>query len=422
MGSGNVKDSNSRDRIASDTNVWEKWYWIAHYALYGFLALSTLLALFFGNPSWRLRALAVVVAGLFAGWHWYFQGRSPEWFYSHLAIRVSYVVGIMAFFTVLVSLYEGYWLLSYVLYWQIWTIASVAWSGALSIALTLILLGSQGVVFTGWQGLLNLGLVGVVATVSIVMGLYISSLISQSEERQRLVRELEETRAELAAEERRAGILEERARLAREIHDTLAQGFISIVTHLEAAEESGAASRERQRHVEQAKQTSRENLAEARRLVAALKPELLESYSLPDALRRLAARASEDTGVPVELNVTGDPEETPQELQVTLLRATQEALANARRHAEASKIDLTLSYAGDLILLDVQDDGRGFDPGLPDHNGDGGSGGFGLRSMRERVEALGGDLLVESEPGGGTTLAVQLPLRAADPARDPAHP
>jgi signal transduction histidine kinase len=430
MDSANSKDSPVKTRTRPDTNVWVKWYWWSHYALYGFLALTTAMALL-AAPSWETRAVEFTVAGLFAVWHWYFQGRSPEWFYSHLGIRVSYLVGVIAFFIVLISLQESYWMLAFIVFWQIWITGSVAWSGGISFALTLILLGINGVPLTGSAGYLNLGLVSIVATTSILLGLYISSLIGQSEERQRLIKELEKTRAELAAEERRAGILEERGRLAREIHDTLAQGFISIVTHLEAAEESETDSRESRRHVEQAKQTSRENLAEARRLVAALRPEILEIYSLPEALRRLTARTSEDLGIPAELNVTGDPDDTPQELQVTLLRAAQEALANARRHAKADRIDLTLSYAGDLILLDVQDDGVGFDPTFPEDDGNGGSGGFGgfgLRSIRERVEALGGELLIESEPGAGTTLAVQLPWRATELAetvetvRDPVEP
>lgn len=418
-----MKDTGCTDRsgTAPDTNVWEKWYWWLHYALYVFLVLTTLMAFFFGDPSWQSRAVAVSLAVLFACWHWYFQGRSPEWFYSHIGIRISYVVGIAAFFVVLVNLYPDYWLLSFIVFWQIWTIASVVWSGAISLALTLILLGIQGVPLTGSDGFLNLGLVGVVATVSIVMGLYISSLIGQSEERQRLISELEATRAQLADQERRAGVLEERGRLAREIHDTLAQGFISIHTHLEASEESTPGSTEYRKHIELAKETSRQNLAEARTLVAALRPEILEGSSLPEALRRLGARTSEAAGIPVDVNITGEPAETPQEIQVTLLRAAQEALANARRHARATRVDLTLSYAGDLLLLDVQDDGIGFDSSERER-GSNEDGGFGLRSMRERVEALGGELLIESETGAGTTLAAQLPLQSLHNAGVVKHP
>jgi signal transduction histidine kinase len=94
--------------------------------------------------------------------------------------------------------------------------------------------------------------------------------------------------------------------------------------------------------------------------------------------------------------------------EVTLLRAAQEALSNVHKHARANKVDLTLSYMDDLVVLDVQDDGAGFGTatgGPGDRNG----GGFGLRAMRERIEQLGGRLLVESTAGAGTTLVVELP-------------
>jgi signal transduction histidine kinase len=90
---------------------------------------------------------------------------------------------------------------------------------------------------------------------------------------------------------------------------------------------------------------------------------------------------------------------------VALLRAVQEALANVRKHAQAGRVRVTLSYMGDVVVLDVQDDGRGFDPGQA-----GAGGGFGLAGMRERVEQLGGTLLIESGPGGGTTLVVEIPV------------
>jgi signal transduction histidine kinase len=87
---------------------------------------------------------------------------------------------------------------------------------------------------------------------------------------------------------------------------------------------------------------------------------------------------------------------------VGLLRIAQEALANIRKHAKARHATLTLSYLDDLVLMDIQDDGVGLQAPI--------SGSFGLRSMRERVEALGGQMTVESEPGLGTTLAFSLPL------------
>ena len=244
--------------------------------------------------------------------------------------------------------------------------------------------------------------------VSGVLALYIGAIIDQSAERQHLIDELETTRKELAEEERRAGMLEERSRLAREIHDTLAQGFISIVTHLEAAEEElPPGTKPVEHHMDRAKSAARDNLVEARRLVAALRPEILESSSLPEALERVSARWMEETGIFAEVTTTGDYEHPPQELQVTLLRVAQEALSNVRKHAGARRVTLTLSYLEDLVVLDIQDDGAGFSPGA---TANGSGGGFGLRAMRERAEQLGGRLFVESAPGEGTTLAVQVPL------------
>ncbi|HEX5850669.1 MAG TPA: histidine kinase, partial [Rubrobacter sp.] len=143
------------------------------------------------------------------------------------------------------------------------------------------------------------------------------SIIEQSRERRELIEELESTREQLAARQRRAGILEERGRLAREIHDTLAQGFISIVAHLEAAE-GALGSDQARRHLEQARRTARDNLIEARHLVAALRPEILEGSSLSGALERLARRWSEETDIPATVSVTGGESTLTQESQVAL--------------------------------------------------------------------------------------------------------
>jgi len=218
----------------------------------------------------------------------------------------------------------------------------------------------------------------------------------------------------LVEQARRSGELEERERLAHEIHDTLTQGFASIVMNLEAAEGSlerdPASSR---RHMGEARRTARENLVEARRIVRALQPEALEEAPLPEALARLAKKWSEGSGATAGVTVTGAPRPLSPEAEVTLLRAAQEALTNIRKHARASRAMLTLSYMEDRVALDVRDDGVGFDPdGMPAILGKGGDGGFGLRAMRERAERSGGTLLVESEPGRGTTLAVELPVPA----------
>ena len=215
----------------------------------------------------------------------------------------------------------------------------------------------------------------------------------------------------LVEQARRSGELGERERLAHEIHDTLTQGFASIVMNLEAAEgslERNPASA--RRHMGEARRTARENLVEARRIVRALQPEALEEAPLPEALTRLVEKWAEGSGATAGVTVTGAPRPLSSEAEVTLLRAAQEALTNIRKHARASRAVLTLSYMEDRVALDVRDDGVGFDPdGMHAALDEGGASGFGLRAMRERAERSGGALLVESEPGRGTTLVVELP-------------
>ena len=202
--------------------------------------------------------------------------------------------------------------------------------------------------------------------------------------------------------------------MAHEIHDTLIQGFASIVMNLEAAEGSlEDGSTPARSHLNEARRTARENLAEARRIVWALQPEALEEAPLPEALTRLAEEWSRGSGATAGVTVTGAPRPLPPEAEVTLLRAAQEAMTNIRKHALASRALLTLSYMEDRVALDVRDDGVGFDPdGMSAVLGEKGTSGFGLKAMHERAERSGGTLLVESEPGRGTTLVVALPVRA----------
>jgi signal transduction histidine kinase len=220
---------------------------------------------------------------------------------------------------------------------------------------------------------------------------------------------------------RQAGVLRERQRMAHEIHDTLAQGFTSIVMNLEAAEGDVPASSTRaQHHLDQARLTARESLTEARRLVWALRPEALEnSPSLPDALARLAQRWSDESGIRAGVTTTGTPCALPSGVEAMLYRVAQESLNNARKHAVgASRVLVTLSYMGETVTLDVRDDGAGFDPVREaERVRDRDSGGFGLRGMRERVEGAGGVLTVESAPGEGSTLTVELPATPCDSSR-----
>ena len=240
------------------------------------------------------------------------------------------------------------------------------------------------------------------AVFSVAFGTWINRIIDQSRERAELIEQLERTRAELAEANRQAGILAERDRLASEIHDTIAQGFTSIVMLVQAAEAMIGADTERARkQLDLIARTARENLAEARALVAGLAPAPLAAASLADALARLADRAREESGLAAEFRVAGTPRPVATSAEVVLLRVCQEALSNVRQHAGATSVLVLLSYRDDGVRLEVTDDGSGFDPGQP-------VSGYGLRGMRARVADVGGDLTVRSAAGAGTTVTAEV--------------
>jgi signal transduction histidine kinase len=189
------------------------------------------------------------------------------------------------------------------------------------------------------------------------------------------------------------------------------------VTLSEAARAQARVSPEAaMRRLEEVADAARRSLDEARRAIWALRPEALEHGSLGRALGELAAGFGFQTGIDTQSAVTGEEDELLPDAQEALLRIAQEALANVRKHSRAHRVQLTLSYLDQAILLDVCDDGSGFDPRAPARTGSGG--GFGLPGMRERVAALGGTLTVESAPGQGTTVAAALPRGAAGDRHD----
>jgi signal transduction histidine kinase len=240
-------------------------------------------------------------------------------------------------------------------------------------------------------------------------------IVELNETNRRLSETLEENAAlhvQLLAQAREAGVLDERARLAREIHDTIAQGLTGIVTQLEAAGAADSEPEIRRRHMDTAGALARESLTEARRSVDALAPGRLAAAQLPDAIADMAKKWAETAGVELILDTTGDPRPLLPELEVTLFRVGQEALANVGKHARATRVGLTLSYMDDVVVLDVRDDGRGFVPA--DNPEPSGGSGFGLAAMEQRVRRVSGALTVESTPGDGAALSVSVPAIPAE--------
>lgn len=255
----------------------------------------------------------------------------------------------------------------------------------------------------GWMAVIPLGVFAVGS--AIVVSMHRAELLN--EEQRRLIAQLRSTRADLAESERSKGVLEERARMAGEIHDTLAQGFTSIVLLSRAARRSSQGSEQ----LPAIEAIAQENLDASRRLIDAMRPPELEVASLGDAVERHVALTG-GNGLVAGFEVSGDRRPLPGSVEVTILRAAQELTANVRAHAHAQRLDVTLSYLDDAVALDVRDDGIGFDRGAVADRGSL-TGGQGIDALTRRAESLGGRLTVEGRAGGGSSVSLVLPVGEA---------
>jgi signal transduction histidine kinase len=301
---------------------------------------------------------------------------------------------------------------------------------ALVVALLVTLIVRQGRV--EWNGIMAARVLSIVA-MGVMVGtvmLYIHRVNRDAAIRARLLQQLDDAQRDLADRARESGVQEERQRLARDIHDTLAQGFASVIKHLEtielgfaASDGSGDASGDASSdgsgdvsaraaiasampHLAHAREVSRDSLEEIRRLVWALQPPQLAEATLGAALERIVAQWSGANGVPATCEVGALPPLQP-EADVIFLRATQEALSNVAKHARASRVSVALQAVDGIALLSIDDDGRGFADADAEREGK-----FGLAGMRERVRRFGGHVLIETAPGEGTSVTVALPLAA----------
>jgi signal transduction histidine kinase len=383
------------------TGGWDAFYLVVFAAVLAIVLVHTP-----GSAVAAGAALAALVP-------WYlFLGR-PLWTGGPAspARAAIYVTGLFVLFGVAQSQNSNVWFLSFALSPQFFSFLNARVAMAMGVALNLLAAallvfryptaGTAGVAFA-------IAVAG--GGFSVFYGSWVSRIIKQSEERAGIIDQLEAARAELAAAQHEAGRLAERQRLAADIHDTLAQGFASILMLIQAAQADLDGSHPRtSRHLDLAARTARENLAEARALVADLAPAQLDGSTLPDALRRLCADAHFPAGSrgttpapPIKFDLAGPARPLPMATEVVLLRVCQEALANVRKHACAPSATVRLGYDPDAVRLEVSDDGAGFDP-------DQVSGGYGLRGMRTRVAEAGGALTVRSSAGAGTSVSATVP-------------
>ena len=380
--------------------VWEQWDWVWHFSAYSLLILNVIFV-YNSDPRIINFSFFLVLCALLGLWYIPFVNISTLRIWANPKRGALYLVPGWAIWGGLISLTNQSLMLIGIFLPLVFSRFPIRWATGITIFQILGLYFLYIMLYPTEDWLIILVIVLGLLIILTIIGAFISSIIIQSTDRQRLIDELTRSRADLMRVEREAGRLTERQRLARDIHDTLAQHFTSIIIHLSAAKHSNPESV--QSEVQQAEDAAREGLEEIRRIVRDMQPEQMERASLVEAVEELAARWSAENSVQVKMNVTGTPRSLTSSAETALLRISQEAMHNIHKHAQAKNVNITFSFMEDMFVMDIVDDGLGFDPSKT-------SNGFGLKTMRDRIEELGGILTMESERGAGTAIAVSLPI------------
>ncbi|MER5871826.1 sensor histidine kinase [Streptomyces sp. NPDC002044] len=395
----------TRTAGAREPHVWDRAFlpWDAYFGVVWLATAVFVLGADF--PSLRYRAPALVLLALLVPWYQW-AGRpllllEPG---ARPAAAARYLNVVLLLFLPAACLVGETRLITFALAPHFFMLVRLRRAVLSMAALTLVPVAGWGLLWRPEGYVLFLNSVSAVATFtfSSFFGAWIIRIIEQSTGRAGLIAELESSREEVARLSAERGALAERERMSREIHDTLAQGFTSLLMLAQAVRSELAADpAQARRHLELMEATARQNLAEARALVSGGGPADLDAGSLPDAVRRLAARHDP----PAAVSVTGTVRPLPPGLEVVALRTCQESLANAAKHAgPGAAASLSLAYGPTALTVTVHDAGRGFDPALP-------SPGYGLRGLSARAAEAGGTVSVASAVPGGTTVTVTLPIR-----------
>lgn len=397
---------------------WERWIdSLMTWAPYATLAVS-LVAAQFGDVDIGDRALTATLALIAAVWTWltFTQAGAPTTV-PQPRLRLYFagflVLAVMLMFQSSAFLIYGIAGFFHAALLRPWPMAFLG-IGAAGLVVHSHIVITESTPAT-WA--IYLGIV-VVQTVTVFVGLYAGLRISEvAEARQKTldrlemtIRENEGLHAQLVAQAREAGTMDERQRMAREIHDTIAQGLTGVITQVEAVEQSWGDEAEVRRRLASVSELARQSLDEARRSVQAIRPGALDNTKLPEALMDVTDRWSEANGIPVQANTTGERRPLRPEVELVLLRAAQESLANIAKHADAGRAGVTLSFMDDSVALDIRDDGNGFSPAGPQADSS-----FGLAAMRQRVEQVQGKMSIESAPGEGTAVSIRVPTAIGEP-------
>jgi signal transduction histidine kinase len=388
--------------VPSDPNRGNRLPYVIAYVILVTIGVVAVPALRERGENWELAVTLLIAFGLLMA---RMPGIESSRAWGHL-----YMVAQTTITTVLIAQYlpSVFMVLNFVLCAQVMTFLpqreGLIWIGIITVATS-----TGAAVHQGWGE--TLPVIPIYAAGYLFFGVF-AQMLAQSDrarrETQQLLKELELAHIQLQEYSARAeelAVIEERNRLAREMHDTLGHRLTVASVQLEGAQRLCESDPERAvTMMSTVREQVREALTELRGTVATLRSPVEIDLALRNSLRRLARAFEEATGLTVNLMIPEEMQKLPREHRLVLYRGGQEALTNIQRHAGAKQVWLTLMDQDQQVVLLVSDDGVGFPTGPSKETS------FGLRGLRERVEQLGGNMVLEARPGGGAQLRLSLPV------------
>lgn len=349
---------------------------VLHAMVGALILVAVVLALVSGEHAWQAALVGCALAGAYIASRWH------PWV----------LILVLGLWVASCLIAPGFVWVAFALYFVVLGDLPTPWSLVAVAAIAL------------WSILVSGSPVGPIigAAVAIAMAGVVALQQRDAEAYHELVEELRKTEGELARGEHQRGVLAERERLAREIHDTVAQGLSSVVV----LARTGAESDDPKQALRLIEATARENLAEARRFVHDLGS--ADAVPLDESLQVAVADANRQAaavglGLHVDWRSEGEARELDPDTVLALHRATAASIANVLQHAQARRCQVGLSWFDDRVVIDIVDDGVGFDPAAV------GARSFGIRAARARLAEVGGTLHIDSTPGEGTTVALSVP-------------
>ncbi len=212
---------------------------------------------------------------------------------------------------------------------------------------------------------------------------------------------------------------EERRRVAREIHDGPAQSLANMVLRTEYCEkliDTGEKNNSLKEELSDLKEQVRTNLKDVRKIIFDLRPMTLDDLGLVPAIRRLIQDVEEEADIEGELKVFGEEFRLDRDLEIALFRTAQEALNNVKKHSRAKRFWVKTEFTYEKVQIVVRDDGIGFDMSNDEETLDGHH--FGLSNMKERVQSLGGEIIIQSRKREGTRVSIKVPISEAELSKE----